>query len=382
MEFGPIGPVITPNGCIRFIHPEHIYVSCYYNYDGGTYTMKPYKNNADEETISFEYDMDTLKQIPNHKNDVKDGIMTLKYREYGFELNLKFKVDPLMYMPQLSKNKNDVILQTKHINNIENITTFNIYMYDFQGVMLHNLIETDLDNSDYYYFESYSIAVARKPIVLPQNNIIIDYEQLIYIWNHITNKMINIFVSNYVEITHIGYDKHYDLFIILDDDDDSNLTILYINKLNPSEYLLRVLPNLHNICDKYIKTNLLYRFVKVTGYKYKLLWYIGETLNNKQIVIIDPVKLIIIKEIEFIGYCNLYDIQQIGDKIIYELKSEDNNEKIYMVTDLIKCTNKPIKDYIPEDQLLNISPNSINPVGLNKCWLRYNWDYKLVDFNH
>ena len=53
-----------------------------------------------------------------------------------------------------------------------------------------------------------------------------------------------------------------------------------------------------------------------------------------------------------------------------------------MVTDLIKGTNKPIKDYIPEDQLLNISPNSINSVGLNKCWLRYNWDYKLVDFNH
>jgi hypothetical protein len=253
MEFGPIGPVITPNGCIRFIHPEHLYVCGYYDYDGGTYTMIPYKNNADDETISFEYDMETLKQIPNHKNEVKDGIMTLKYREYGFELNLKFKVDPLMYMPQLSENKNVVILQTKHINNIENITTFNIYMYDFKGVMLHSLIETDLDNSDYYYFESYSI--------------IIDDEQLIYIWNHMTNKTIDIFTLYHVEITYIGYDKHYDLFIIYDDDeeDDSNLTILYINKLNPSEYLLRVLPNLHNICDKYMKTNLLYRFSAARG---------------------------------------------------------------------------------------------------------------------
>ena len=44
--------------------------------------------------------------------------------------------------------------------------------------------------------------------------------------------------------------------------------------------------------------------------------------------------------------------------------------------------NEFIKEYIPEDQLLNISPNSINPVGLNKCWLRYEWDYKIVDFNH
>jgi hypothetical protein len=80
----------------------------------------------DNEKIVCEYDMETLKQIPVLKNEVKDGIMTLQYREYGFELNIKFKVDPLMYHPQLSKNKNAVILQTKHINNLENITTFNI----------------------------------------------------------------------------------------------------------------------------------------------------------------------------------------------------------------------------------------------------------------
>jgi hypothetical protein len=121
MDFGPI---ITQNGCIRFIYSEEYkFLSGRLGYDSCSYELMLKKDN---EKIVCEYDMETLKQIPKLKNEVKDGIMTLQYREYGFKLNIKFKVDPLMYFPQLSKNKNAVILQTKHINNLENITTFNI----------------------------------------------------------------------------------------------------------------------------------------------------------------------------------------------------------------------------------------------------------------
>jgi hypothetical protein len=121
MDFGPI---ITQNGCIRFIYSEEYkFLSGGLDYDSCSYELKLKKDN---DKIVCKYDMETLKQIPGLKNEVKDGIMTLQYREYGFELNIKFKVDPLMYHPQLSKNKNAVILQTKHINNLENITTFNI----------------------------------------------------------------------------------------------------------------------------------------------------------------------------------------------------------------------------------------------------------------
>jgi hypothetical protein len=369
MDFGPI---ITQNGCIRFVYPEGMCCGGYFNFDGGTYTMMV----CTDETItsSYEYDMETLKQIPGLKNEVKDGIMTLKYREYGFKLNIKFKVDPLMYFPQLSKNKNAVILQTKHIDNIENITTFGIYIYDFKGVMLHSILDTSLDKSDYYYYESYSII---------HNN-----DQDMYIWDHIKNKLIHILESHYNEITYIGYDQHYDLFIILVLDDDSeNLTILYVNKIKPSEYLLRTLPYLHDLCDKYIKPQrLAYRFVQIHGYKYKLLSCMGKTLNNKQIAIVDPVKLQIIKEIEYIGYDHIYSVVQIGDKLIYNSKNDSSEENVYMVVDLNKGTEKPLKDYIPEDQLLDMPINSIHPVGLNKCWLTYcgmeYLEHKIVDFNH
>jgi hypothetical protein len=205
-----------------------------------------------------------------------------------------------------------------------------------------------------------------------------------YIWDHITNKLIHILESHYNEITYIGYDQHYDLFIILDDDSE-NLTILYVNKIKPSEYLLRTLPYLHDLCDKYIKPQrLAYRFVQIHGYKYKLLSCMGKTLNNKQIAIVDPVKLQIIKEIEYIGYDHIYSVVQIGDKLIYN--SNTKEEKVYMVVDLNKGTEKPLKDYIPEDQLLDMPIDSIHSVGLNKCWLTYrimgDMEYKIVDFNH
>jgi hypothetical protein len=362
MDFGP---VITPNGCIRFIYSEEYkFLSGGLGYDSCSYELELKKDN---EKIVCEYDMETLKQIPGLKNEVKDGIMTLQYREYGFELNIKFKVDPLMYYPQLSKNKNAVILQTKHINNLENKTTFGIYMYDFKGVMLYSILETSLDKSDYYCYENYSI--------------IYDGEQvIIYIWDHMTNKLINIFESeHYIEITHIGHDGLHDVFIIYDDDSE-DLFILYVNKLSPSEYILRELPNIHKLCDKYTETILSPRFVQFHGYKYTLLWSICKTLNGKKIVIMDPIKLKIIEEIDYIGY----DQHQIGDKIIYNSNSSEEN--VYMVIDLNKGTDRPLKYYIPEDQLLDIPMDSVNPVGLNKCWLTYRvmdyLEYKIVDFNH
>jgi hypothetical protein len=365
MDFGP---VITQNECIRFVYPGGMCCGGFYDFDEGTYTMMVCTD--DTITSSYEYDMETLKQIPKHKNEVKDGIMTLKYREYGFKLNIKFKVDPLMYFPQLSKNKNAVILQTKHINNLENTTTFNIYMYDLKGVMLHSMLETSLDRSDYYYYEGYSII---------HNN-----DQDIYIWNHITNELINVLESDYNEITYIGYHSHYNLFIILDDDSE-NLTILYVSKAIPSQYLLFTLPTLNELCDKYIKSQpLSYRFVQIHGYTYKLLLCMNETLNSRQIAIVDPVKRKIIKEIEYVGFDHIYSAVQIGDKLIYNSNTKEEN--VYMVVDLNKGTEKPLKDYIPEDQLLDIPIDSIHPVGLNKCWLTYSVmdaiEHKIVDFNH
>jgi hypothetical protein len=94
----------------------------------------------------------------------------------------------------------------------------------------------------------------------------------------------------------------------------------------------------------------------------------------------DPIKLKIIEEIDYIGY----DGRQIGDKIIYN--SNTSEENVYMVIDLNKGTDRPLKYYIPEDQLLDIPMNSVNPIGLNKCWLTFrvmnNLEYKIVDFNH
>ena len=77
MDFGP---VITQNGCIRFIYSEEYkFISGGLGYESGSYKLMLKKDN---EKIVCEYDMETLKQIPKHKNEVKDGIMTLKYREY------------------------------------------------------------------------------------------------------------------------------------------------------------------------------------------------------------------------------------------------------------------------------------------------------------
>jgi len=364
-------PVVSENGCVRFMDsggPARGSYAC-----GSTMYSVSIYDNDNKFMYSIEYDLETLEQIPRHVDCVKDGIMSLKHREPGLELNIKFKVDPLLSSPILSKNKNAIILSQKHINNAENITTYDIYMYNLKGTLLHKITGTNMEYLAYHYFGTYSI--------------VDDYQGIIYIWNHITNNLmyVNKNVDDYDnEIDFIGYDNNCDLFILYSEsEDDGMFYLVCIDKSLKHSQRKIVYP--HELFDKYSKSHSVLGCVRLPGYMYKLMLFVGIGVNAVYLIIFDPVKSEIVKEIEFDGteYDLRYNAHVIGNKIIYNPGyNKTDIKKIFKVLDLINGTEKPINDYIPENQMFNISPRYIWPVGLNKCCLLCDEGEKIVDFNH
>lgn len=360
-------PVVSENGCVRFDDSGGSYACGSTVYSVGIYD---YDNKF---MYNIKYDLETLEQIPRHVDRVKDGIMSLKYRERGLELNIKFKVDPQLSSPILSKNKNAIILSQKHINNAENITTYDIYMYNLKGTLLHKITGTNMERLEYQYFGTYSI--------------VNDYQGIIYIWNHITNNLVYVNENAHDydnEIKFIGYDNNCDLFILYSEsEDDGMFYLVCIDKSLKHSQRKIVYP--HELFDKYSKSHSVLKYIRLPGYMYKLMLFVGTGVNAVYLIIFDPVKSEIVKEIEFDG--TEYDLQYrayvIGDKIIYNTGNNNTDiNKIFKVLDLINGTEKPINDYIPENQMFNISPRHIWPVGLNKCCLLCDEGVKLVDFNH